>query len=327
MKAFLVLLLLFPVATLTSTPLVLSEEAEVSLLTCAPGNELYSLFGHTALRVLDPVGDLDVVFNYGTFDFATPGFYLKFARGLLTYQLSCTTFLHFMDEYYYYQRDVREQVLLLDSTSKQRLWEQLAENYLPENRAYLYNFLHDNCTTRARDLVATSIDGEITWPDPLPPKSAWEQLDEYLHISPWTQWGIHVILGQPATATTSAWERMFLPDYLATGLEGAHVDGQPMVRPERVLHEAPHTQEIPAWYLSPLFVFSAGTTCLVVITRRRGKRRLLRGVAFPFFVATGMIGCLLSFLGGFTLHPTTAPNANLLWANPLNLIATFFFVK
>ena len=103
----------------------LSREARISLLTCAPGDQLYSLFGHTAVRVKDPGTGLDVVFNYGTFDFSTPGFYFKFARGTLLYQLSRTTFSRFIAEYHHDQRGVQEQTLRLDSLQKQRLWEML----------------------------------------------------------------------------------------------------------------------------------------------------------------------------------------------------------
>ncbi|MDR2131476.1 MAG: DUF4105 domain-containing protein [Odoribacteraceae bacterium] len=308
-------------------PRRLSPGSEISLLTCAPGDQLYSLFGHTAIRVQDTREELDIVFNHGTFDFETRGFYLKFARGSLPYQLSCTSFERFMAEYHHYKRSVHEQVLLLDSLQKQRLWETLAENYRPENRAYLYNFLYDNCTTRARDILAASLDGKITWQAPARPKSFWNQLDEYLAVSPWTRWGIHAILGSPASVVATGWEQMFLPDYLMRGVEHARVNGQPLGLPARVLYEAPDTRARTPWYLSPFFVFAVSISCLILVLQRFRSRKLLGSVAFPFFIVTGLLGCLLVFLGYFTLHPTTAPNANLLWANPLNLIAAFFLVK
>ena len=107
----------------------LSNEAEISILTCSPGKELYSLFGHTAIRVQDPKANLDEVFNYGTFDFDTPHFYLKFAQGLLTYQLSATSFHNFMLSYQMEERSVYSQRLRLDSLQKQQLFDLLLENY------------------------------------------------------------------------------------------------------------------------------------------------------------------------------------------------------
>ncbi len=144
----------------------LSPEAEISLLTCSPGNELYSLFGHTAIRVKDPAARFDRVFNYGTFDFDTPYFYLKYARGLLPYQLSHTDYRYFLHAYREEGRSVYEQRLRLDSLQKQRLLDILTENYRPENRSYLYNFLFDNCTTRSRDVILQSLADTVDWHAP-----------------------------------------------------------------------------------------------------------------------------------------------------------------
>ncbi|MDR2414558.1 MAG: DUF4105 domain-containing protein [Odoribacteraceae bacterium] len=314
----------FPASGATS-PGVLSGKAEVSLLTCAPGDQLYSLFGHTAIRVRDPGHGVDEVFNYGTFDFATRGFYFKFASGTLLYRLSRETFPRFMAEYYYQDREVQEQVLRLDSLQRQRLWEMLEENSLPGSRDYFYNFLFDNCTTRARDVIAVIFDG-IAWEGPGRRVSFWEQLDEYLSVSPWTRWGIHTILGSPATAEATVWEQMFLPDYLARGAAGARVDGQLIASPARVLHGASRRETTTAWYFSPAFVFAVCAAGLALLARRRGVAFVAR-LAVPFFMATGLLGCLLVFLGYFTLHPTTAPNANLLWANPANLVVAFFIAR
>jgi hypothetical protein len=232
-----------------------------------------------------------------------------------------------MAEYYRDRRGVREQVLRLDSLQARRLRDLLEENYRPGNRTYLYNFLYDNCTTRARDIITAALEGDVAWEAPPLDKSFWNLLDECLAISPWTRWGIHAILGSPATAAASGHEQMFLPDYLLRGLEFARHDGQPLALPARFLHDAPDARPLTPWYLSPLFVFAAGVACLLLLLERRRGRGLLRGVALPYFIVTGVTGCLLVFLGYFTLHPTTAPNANLLWANPLNLLLAPLLLK
>ncbi|MDR1415633.1 MAG: DUF4105 domain-containing protein [Odoribacteraceae bacterium] len=323
-KHLLTLLLLLPGTLLASPSDTLSAGAEISLLTCAPGDQLYSLFGHTAIRVRDPRGGMDIVFNYGTFDFRTRGFYLKFARGLLPYNLSRTTFSDFMAEYHYYQRGVREQTLLLSPDRRQRLWELLSENYRPENRTYLYNFLYDNCTTRARDIIDAALDHDVAWDAPRQDKNFWNLLDECLEISPWTRWGIHTILGVPANANAIKWEQMFLPDYLLRGLAYASHDGKPVALPPRALIDLPDSRPRTPWYLAPAFAFAVGTALLILILSLFRGRRLLAGVAAPLFIVTGITGCLLLFLGYFTLHPTTAPNANLLWASPVNLLVVPF---
>ena len=165
MKNFIFTLIILALA-LPGKATTLSDKAEISVLTCSPGKELYSLFGHTAIRVHDPEQDLDVVFNYGTFDFDTPHFYLKFAQGLLPYQLSTSHFQSFMYSYMMEERSVYSQRLQLDSLQRQKLFDLLLENYKPENRSYLYNFLYDNCTTRVRDILVDCSPAAIDWNTP-----------------------------------------------------------------------------------------------------------------------------------------------------------------
>ncbi len=132
----------------------------ISLLTCAPGEELYSTFGHTALRVIDSVAGSDIVYNYGTFDFDDPNFYMKFIRGKLDYFLSVNQFPDFMYEYQYFQRSVWEQEINLSCSEKQQLMSALALNMQGDNRKYKYDFIYDNCTTRVRDLIFGIITGQ-----------------------------------------------------------------------------------------------------------------------------------------------------------------------
>ncbi len=300
--------------------LVVTENTEISVLTCAPGNELYSLFGHTALRLQQPETGLDVVFNYGTFDFRTKHFYLKYAQGLLPYQLSVTSYENFISSYIADNRSVWSQTLQLDNGQKQQLIDLLTENYKPEKRTYLYNFLYDNCSTRVRDIIEKSCGKQIRWHLPDEHKSFWNLLDEYLVRMPWIKWGIHTILGQPGSRTATPYQYMFLPDYLLKGLEGATVDGSLLAAPARTLFEEEKATPTNPWYCSPLFIFSLFCIIIIYLLHRFRSPQFLTSVAFPLFLISGLIGYLLVFLGGFTQHPITAPNFNLIWANPVNLL-------
>jgi len=319
-------LFLFSLTTSASS-IKLSKEATISILTCSPGNELYSLFGHTGIRVIDKANNLDIVFNYGTFDFQTQGFYLKFAQGLLPYQLSCSEFRRFLASYIHDERSVYSQTLNLDSLQKQYLMDLLLKNYEPENREYLYNFLYDNCSTRVRDIIEKSTGNRITWTTQSSTKSFWNLLDEYLGRAPWTQWGIHTILGSPATAIATVREQMFLPDYLMHHLDSASFNQTPIAQPIETIYEAPEQHLSTSWYISPFFVFAVCTLALILLLQKVRSRRLLKAIAIPFFIITGIIGCLIVFLCFFTKHPTMFPNFNALWANPLNLIVAFFLGK
>ena len=326
MKNFIFTLIVFALA-LPGKATTLSDKAEISVLTCSPGKELYSLFGHTAIRIHDPEQDLDVVFNYGTFDFDTPHFYLKFAQGLLPYQLSTSHFQSFMYSYMMEERSVYSQRLQLDSLQRQKLFDLLLENYKPENRSYLYNFLYDNCTTRVRDILVDCSPAAIDWNTPDLDKNFWNLLDEYLGASPWVHWGIHTILGQRGNRTATPFQYMFLPDYLMYGLNTATVQGEHLAEKAALLYEAPDREAETPWYFSPLFVFGAGVVLLIVLMWKTQSMGLLNGIAFAAFLFSGIVGCLLVFLGGFTEHPITAPNWNILWANPLNLFVMPFLLR
>lgn len=305
----------------------LSDRSRISILTCSPGNELYSLFGHTAIRVEDPLSGTDVVFNYGTFDFDTPHFYWKYAKGLLPYQLTVAEYPDFLNAYRREGRTVYAQTLRLDSLHKRKLLDLLLENYRPANRSYLYNFLFDNCTTRSRDIVLKSLPDTVQWRLPDAGKSFWHLLDEYLRVSPWVQWGIHTILGQRGNREATVFQYMFLPDYLMYGLDSALYRGQPLAGQRETLCQAPVPDTRTPWYLSPLFVFTAGVLVVIVLLQTFKKKGLLRFVAFSFFLFSGAVGGLIVFLGAFTAHPMTAPNWNVLWANPLNLPVLPFLFK
>jgi hypothetical protein len=143
--------------------LVAAQDFQVSLLTCDPGDELYSAFGHNAIRVLDKNSGQDFVFNYGTFDFNVPFFYVKFTQRTLDYMLSVTTFDRFLMEYNYNRRGVREQILDLSPEQTMEMYKFLQINYLPQNRFYRYDFFYDNCATRIRDAMEEILGDQLDW--------------------------------------------------------------------------------------------------------------------------------------------------------------------
>jgi hypothetical protein len=147
-----------------------STGLRISLLTCSPGQELYSVFGHSALRIVDSAAGTDIVYNYGTFDFNDPDFYTKFVRGRLRYFLSQSSFADFMYEYAYFKRPVKEQVLSISSEEKHSIQQALFENISGENRFYRYDFLFDNCTTRLRDLIFRATGKAAFLPPPIAEK-------------------------------------------------------------------------------------------------------------------------------------------------------------
>ena len=207
-------------------PLYLSEHTRVSLLTSSPGEDLYAQFGHSAIRITDTLSGQDLVFNYGLFDFNTPGFYVKFIRGKLPYQLGIQRFDAFLNAYIEENRQCRELEINLNEKERLALINFLSVNYLPENREYPYDFFFDNCATRIRDILENKF--QANYPDTsLVKKASFRHfLAQYVGQNSWINVGFYLILGLPADAIATFRDEMFLPDYLEKHLENAFLSGQ-----------------------------------------------------------------------------------------------------
>lgn len=312
----------------------LSSQSEISVLTYSPGEELYSLFGHSGIRIKDPQNKLDIVFNYGTFDFNTSNFYFKFARGKLKYKLEYGDYIRLKQSYMYEKRGIIEQKLNLDINTKRKLFTALVENYKPENRFYHYDFLFDNCSTRIRDIIENNIDGEIKYTEiNSKPKTFWNLLDHFMEKSRWIHLGIHLILGKPCDVEATPYEYMFLPDNMMFAFEDAKiVTGDsiiPLVSSTRNVLEVGEVFKTTVWYKCPGFVFGIiamlGLFLSLIYYR---KKKNLFAIDHLIFGLTGFLGWIIVFLWFFTDHQATGPNLNILWALPIHFpLATIFLIK
>lgn len=326
-KGYLKYLILGLCILLNSTMVLLgqlSEQSRISVLTCTPGEELYSLFGHSAIRVSDSVLGIDYVFNYGTFDFNTPNFYLKFMRGELEYMLSVSHYDYFIAEYYRDGRGITEQVLKLTQQERNRLFEALSDNYRPENRAYKYHFFYDNCATRVRDIVTYNIGLTVEFPDKetYSTMSFRDALAVYLINRPWTRFGLNLLLGLPTDDKLNSSTVQFLPDFLMDQFSDARVneDGRHLVSSTSKLMDR-RTVESKAGVFTPAFVISILAVMVLahtLLSRKQGKST--RVINLTLFSICSVIGLLIVFLWFFTSHSVTGPNWNILWAHPLYLL-------
>ena len=307
-----------------------SSRLQVSLITCAPGAELYSVFGHTALRIVDSAANTDIIYNYGTFNFDDPDFYSKFVRGKLMYFLSQQSFPDFLYEYAYFKRGVTEQVLQLSPTEKTEIQRSLFENVREENRYYKYDFLYDNCATRLRDIIfKTNIDSTY---EPSAFAANGATFRDYLHNylsraeMQWTTLGIDLLLGIGADKTMTPAESMFLPDYLAQGVSLASKGQTKLV--ERNQEHLPNAQALPLkmpFWQTPLFFFSilAFLVILPSFFRSSGLVSFQSIMDRIIFVLSGLLGLLLLFMWFGTDHQSFSKNINLVWAMPVNLLVAF----
>jgi len=301
----------------------------ISLLTASPGEELYSTFGHSAIRIIDSSRHTDLVYNYGTFDFDDPNFYTKFIRGKLLFYVSVDEFDSFTQEYIAEHRDVTEQVLNLNCDEKRDFVDYLQNNLLPQNRFYKYDFLFDNCTTRLRDLIERAAGDSLHFGNVLHSKKTFRDLIHwYLDRNgmPWSKLGIDLLLGKPTDEVMTPYQVMFLPEYLMKTVDSSTLGARPLALPEKAIIHVQDTAPPSGTLTGPLPVFLLLFVFVVAASfsgRAWVKRILIAFDGFLYFL-TGVLGILLLFMWFGTDHAVCRDNFNLLWAWPTNVIAAFY---
>lgn len=313
----------------------LSESSTISLLTASPGDELYSTFGHSAIRVQDPSTDLDIVFNFGVFNDREPNFYFRFTRRKVDYFLSMSNFDNFIRGYVYENRSIIEQILNLDANKKRQLYALLLENFKPENRFYRYDFFFDNCATRIRDLLPKAFGNDFTYNYP----DDWVNgdltfrnlIDLYLTNHHWSDFGIDLALGLPTDDVATPSDYMFLPDYLMEGFATATIvrngEVQPLVLSTR---EILSRKDVPSevFFMSPMMVcWGIFMVTLLLSIYGYKHNKSYRWFDVIFFSAIGLVGWVVFFLDFLTDHIATKDNLNMLWAVPLHLPLFLFWRK
>jgi hypothetical protein len=297
---------------------------QISLVTCAPGNELYSIFGHTAIRVFDSTNGSDVFYNYGTFDFDDPNFLVKFVRGKLDYYLSVESANDFFLTYQNERRTVTEQVLALSPQEKKSILQALLINISGNNKYYKYDFLFDNCTTRARDIIKGR--SSFSQEKLVPPGTTFRNmLYVYLDSSGmcWSKLGIDILLGSKIDKPVTIEQSNFLPDYLMFAFDSSNAKHK-LIEDKKV-YKAFGVNNISKNNSQPLLVF--GSLFLLMLLASFSKNKFIQNTyhySSLFFVfITGIIGVLLLFMWLGTDHKSCSYNYNILWALPTNFIAAF----
>lgn len=309
-----------------------TEDIHISLLTCAPGEPIYTLFGHTAIRIKAHNQNIDRVYNYGLFNFNAPNFIFRFTLGETDYRLGATTYLNFIAEYEYYNRKVWEQTLNLTPIEKKELIHLLDENYKPENRTYRYNFLYDNCSTKPRDIISQSIKGTIQYEGSID-ESFRSVVHKFTEGQPWSKFGIDLCLGAPADKKITIEESMFAPIYLMDFYNNAVIidsegNQRPLIEETKIVFQPKEKTLTHPSFFSPMLTFSLLFIFIAALSYLGIKRKKnFYAVDFILTLIYTIIGLVLGFLSFFSVHPTVYPNYILLLFNPIHFIALFFLIK
>jgi hypothetical protein len=309
-KAFLLLLLVSSVSVFSQNP-KLTENTQVSIFTCGRGEELYATFGHTALRVKDDANQLDIVFNYGAFDFRTENFYLKFVKGDLQYFMNVTSFEDFILEYQIDEREVIEQTLNLTLAQKQNLFDGLSASLNTSEKFYTYKFIDRNCTTMVADKVNVLLgqaqirkvdDTTLTYREVLYP-----YFDNYF----WYKLGINIIFG--AKTDTNA-EQLFLPVELMHSLDKITIADKPLVTEKKTILKETTIKPVFSFFNS-LYTIVVFFVALIIINKR--------WLFLTYLFLSGLLGIFLCGVGLYSQHQEVLWNYNAMLFNPLFLILPF----
>jgi hypothetical protein len=311
----------------------LSVYSEISIVTAGPGKELYEKFGHTALRIKDPVLNLDLIYNYGVFDFNAPNFYSNFAEGKMYYLLARYDFKYFLASYKKDKRWLKQQVLNLNQAEKQQFFNYLENNALPENATYLYDPFFDNCATKIRDISKVILkDAVILTSNRIENNKTLRTLmNQEIDWNTWGNFGINLIAGTILDVKRNQLEYTYLPDYIFKTFENGKIEREfqimNLVKREDVLLDFNESSNTTT-FLSPLYILIFLLLIVIFITFKDVKNnRRTKFLDFIILFSAGLVGLVLTYLWLFSSHITAPKNFNVLWAFLPNLIVAFFMLK
>ena len=303
-----------------------SNNYQFSVITIGPNqNELYSAFGHSGIRFKDDSLGLDYFYNYGIFDFDQPNFYLNFLNGNLLYMVGRFDFNQAKKHYLSENRYVKEQVLNLTASQKNKFLAYLENNLKDENKFYIYNYVYNNCATKIRDIIDVVLDNNIIYKENFSELSIRNLMDLYLGQQEWGDLVIDICLGSEIDKKSNYYSSMFLPDFLYNSLEEATLsDGSKIIYKTYI--SEPATTNEKYYFTTPFNFFFL----LLIVTLFISFKELKYGLRYNYYdfllyFFTGIIGCLITYLWFFTDH-LSANNFNIIWAIPLNLFISFFYL-
>ena len=310
-----IFLFLFLIGTLSSfgQNIILSENARASVITCDTGNESYSLFGHTAIRITDSENNLDVVYNYGAFDFRTPNFVAKFAKGDLQYFAVANTFSDFMGQYTYEQRSVFEQELILPLAYKQKLFDNLTAVLASSESYYTYKFIDKNCTSMVVDILNKTLESKVITKDFDTDKTYRSILFPYFDNFFYEKLGTSIIFG---TKVDQYSNHIFLPFELHKGLQQTQFNNQLLCKESKTLLE--FKKQVPNSWWNNIYTYLTFLGIILVLNKKY--------IDVFYILVMGLLGVFFATVGFYSYHQELANNYNVLLFNPTLLVLLYFMV-
>jgi hypothetical protein len=292
--------------------LLLSKEAKVSVITCGTGNESYSLFGHTAIRISDPFNNIDVVYNYGAFDFNTPNFVLKFIKGDLQYFAVAHSYADFINEYQYEKRSVYEQELDIPYTLKQKLFDNLNTSLASGESHYTYKFIDKNCTSMVVDIINKTVDTTAIVKNTDTDITYRTILFPYFDNHFYEKLGTSIIFGKKVDGLGT---QIFLPFELQKSLKKVLYKNHPLAMENKTILE--FSKEVSGSWWNNVYTYLVFLACIIAINKKP--------VASFYLTIMALLGLFFIFAGFYSFHKELACNYNILLFNPTLLSLLYFY--
>ena len=306
-KAFLLLLFFAFINNSFGQSILLSKDSKASVLTCGTGNESYSLFGHTAIRIKDSINAIDLVYNYGTFDFRTPNFVAKFTKGDLQYFATVHPYADFINEYNNEKRSVYEQELNIPQNLKQKLFDNLNTTILSEDRYYTYKFIDKNCTSMVVDVLNKSLNGTVITKKGDTDKTYRTILYPYFDGHFYEKLGISIIFGKKVDELGT---KIFLPFELKNSLNKIAFQNHSLVKQNKTILSF-DKEPTHSWW-NNWYTYVIALAFIIFINKR--------SVDKFYLLIMGLLGLFFVFVGFYSLHKELEYNYNILLFSPFLLI-------
>jgi hypothetical protein len=324
---FLLMALLFPKAFSQT-----SNDTIAYLLTCGPGTETYSIYGHSAVRVVISSINFDAAYNWGLFDFSTKNFAWKFAKGRLDYMVGAERTDSFLKSYLYEERYVYSQRMNLNSRELRILISLINENVKPENAKYRYDFFYDDCSTRIRDLIEKAVGENLKYPleDPGKKPTFRDMVAKYQSPYPWYRFGVDLIMGSSSDKEANFHDRMFLPVDMMEELSKTRIRRDdkmiPLLQNPVTLVDFNPIVVKPGLLLSPPFVFTLVIIIILILAALTKSRKIIRWIDIFIYSIFSILALLMIFFNFFTDHQQMRMNLNIIWLNPFIIICLIMLI-
>lgn len=311
-KIFICILFLNSVYNTFGQNVLLSKNAHISVLTCGTGNESYSLFGHTAIRVNDIDNNLDVVYNYGAFDFDTPNFVMQFTKGNLNYFIVNNRYVDFINQYNHEKRSVYEQELNIPLALKQKLFDNLAQSLLSDERLYQYKFIDNNCTSKVVDVINKTLNARVIVKKTDTDQTYRSILFPYFDNHFYEKLGTSIIFGPKVDQMGT---KIFLPFELQKSLKLIQYENHPLCKENKTLIS--FEKETPSSWWNNCYTYLFLLAFILLINKKR--------IDFIYMTTIALLGLLFLVLGIYSSHQELANNYNMLLFSPVLFITLYFW--